>query len=71
MRGPGDFFGERQSGLPQIKTASLMENVNILHDAQEAADDIINKDPGLTDPKYRMLKAAAMALFKSGGTMLL
>ncbi|MBE6732209.1 MAG: ATP-dependent DNA helicase RecG [Ruminococcaceae bacterium] len=71
MRGPGDFFGERQSGLPQIKTASLMENVNILHDAQEAADEIIAKDPDLIDPKHRMLKTATKALFKSGGIMLL
>lgn len=71
MRGPGDFFGERQSGLPQIKTASLMENVNVLHDAQQAADEIIAVDPDLLETKHRMLKAAAISLFRSNGTMLL
>ena len=71
MRGPGDFFGERQHGLPQFKTSSMMENVNVLKDAQNAADEILNEDSELNLSKHRMLKAAASALFKNSGSALL
>lgn len=42
LRGPGDFFGTRQHGLPEMKIANLFEDGDILHDAQQAARDIIS-----------------------------
>ena len=42
LRGPGDFFGTRQHGLPEMKIANLFEDGDILHDAQQAAKDIIS-----------------------------
>ncbi len=42
LRGPGDFFGTRQHGLPEMKIANLFEDGDILRDAQQAAKDIIS-----------------------------
>ena len=42
LRGPGDFFGTRQHGLPEMKIANLFEDGDILREAQQAARDIIN-----------------------------
>lgn len=42
LRGPGDFFGTRQHGLPEMKIANLFEDSDILRDAQQAARDIIS-----------------------------
>ncbi len=40
LRGPGDFFGTRQHGLPQLKTANLFTDTDVLEDARRAAEDI-------------------------------
>lgn len=45
LRGPGDFFGTRQHGLPDMKIANLFEDMNILKDAQIAAAQILKTDP--------------------------
>ena len=45
LRGPGDFFGTRQHGLPEMRIANLFEDGDILKDAQEAAV-LIMKEPG-------------------------
>ena len=68
LRGPGDFFGFRQSGIPMLKIADLMSDVNILEIAKKAAADILAEDPRLDMPKnaalsrrvQKMLEAAAM-----------
>ena len=68
LRGPGDFFGFRQSGIPMLKMADLMSDVNILEIAKKAAADILAEDPRLDMPKnaalsrrvQKMLEAAAM-----------
>lgn len=41
LRGPGDFFGARQHGLPQLKLASLEGDMRLLHQAQAAAQGIL------------------------------
>lgn len=48
MRGPGDFFGSRQHGLPDLKIAGLSSMVSI-NDAKEAAEMIIADDPTLSE----------------------
>lgn len=47
MRGPGEFMGTRQSGLPGFKLANLVRDVELLIQAREAAFDLISKDPSL------------------------
>ncbi len=56
LRGPGDFFGTRQHGLPEMRVANLFEDTEILKQAQAAAREIIASDPSLSDKKYALLK---------------
>jgi ATP-dependent DNA helicase RecG len=50
-RGPGDFFGSRQHGLPELKIANIFDDMKVLKTTQRRARDIINKDPDLTNHK--------------------
>lgn len=63
MRGPGDFFGSRQSGLPMMKIADLMTDSKILFAARDEAQRIIKEDPGLDNPEYKELKKKVSLLF--------
>lgn len=54
LRGPGDFFGSRQHGLPELKTAALTD-IEALETARLAADDILKDDPDLSSPSHRSL----------------
>lgn len=56
LRGSGDFFGTMQHGLPEFKIANLFEDMNILKVAQEAAIQIIDKDPKLEKEENMRLK---------------
>ena len=56
LRGSGDFFGTMQHGLPEFKIANLFEDMNILKVAQEAAIQIIDKDPKLEKVENMRLK---------------
>jgi ATP-dependent DNA helicase RecG len=56
IRGPGDFFGTRQHGLPELNIANLYRDMNILKTAQEAADRIMKEDGGLEDRKNIKLR---------------
>jgi len=47
LRGPGEFMGTRQHGLPDLKIANLYKDLDILKKVQEAAGEIIRKDPAL------------------------
>ena len=47
QRGPGDFFGERQHGLPEMKIADLAADSRLLQKASEAADTLTERDPTL------------------------
>ena len=55
LRGPGEFFGTRQSGLPDLKVASLSDS-RILEDARRAASSLFEADPGLEQPAHRVLR---------------
>lgn len=43
LRGPGDFLGERQHGLPELKIADMLDNMDVLKLAGEAAKDLIKR----------------------------
>ena len=63
LRGPGDFFGQRQSGLPMFKSASLAEDLSVLKEAQAAAEDFWRTSPDPDAPEYRKLFQRVNALF--------
>lgn len=56
LRGPGDFFGIRQHGLPEFKLADLLKDVNTLKQATDAAKNILIDDPKLELKENKMLK---------------
>ena len=56
LRGPGDFFGTRQHGLPEMKIANLFEDREILIKAQKCAEDIIKEDINLEMSKHQGIK---------------
>jgi ATP-dependent DNA helicase RecG len=47
IRGPGEFFGTRQSGMPDLKVANLLRDVKILETARKEAFALIEKEPML------------------------
>ena len=47
LRGPGDFFGQRQHGLPAMRAADLSCDMPLLQEAQTAAEELLRQDPGL------------------------
>ena len=47
LRGPGDFFGQRQHGLPGLKLADIGCDAQLLKEAQQAAEDLLARDPEL------------------------
>ena len=62
-RGPGDFFGNRQHGLPQMKLADLAGDMRLLSEAQEAARQLLEQDPQLTAPENRPVWERVCRLF--------
>lgn len=66
MRGPGDFFGSRQHGLPELKIAGLSSMVSV-NDAREAAEMILALDPELSEKRHRPLSFEIRRLFSSVG----
>lgn len=67
MRGPGDFFGARQHGLPALKIANMVTDLDDLKQAQQAARIILRDDPGLQKPEDAGLRAAVDKLFQTVG----
>lgn len=56
LRGPGDFFGIRQHGLPEFKLADLLKDVTVLKEATDAAKDILKSDAKLEKKENSTLK---------------
>lgn len=69
LRGPGDFFGTRQHGLPEMKIANLFEDRDILAVSQMAAKEIMEEDPLLESEKYAELKKRADKILNDGIVM--
>lgn len=55
LRGPGEFFGRRQSGLPELRFASLLHDTEVLAMAQEDAAALFAADPELVLPEHQLL----------------
>ena len=66
MRGPGDFFGHRQHGLPQMSIADFADTKS-LELSQKIADYIMNRYGDIRNDEIRLLKAEIDRLFDRGG----
>ena len=68
-RGPGDFFGSRQHGLPTLQIADLMNDTRTLHAAQSEAVALLAEDPLLERPEHALLARQVAQMFDKAGTM--
>lgn len=64
LRGPGEFFGTRQHGLPELKIANIVTDVAILSRARTEAFRIVGKDPEFSDPEYSVIKQTYQKKYK-------
>ena len=70
LRGPGDFFGSKQHGLPTLKIASIFDDRSVLKSTSALAREILKADPKLQSAEFTLLKQSVEKLFKnsfSGG----
>lgn len=65
QRGPGDFFGNRQHGLPDLKIADMLEDTETLTLCRKAADEILAEDYNLDLPKNKNLAQAISDMFRN------
>ncbi len=63
LRGPGEIFGTRQHGLPELNISDLVKNADILEKVRLAAKEIIEQDPALTAPQHAILKQKIQKMF--------
>ncbi len=63
LRGPGEFFGTRQHGLPQLKLADISKEFELLQIARDDAVELLTQDPNLSAPVHRNLRSALEAQF--------
>ena len=65
LRGPGDFLGTRQSGLPEFRLADIIEDQWILEQAKNAAWDLMASDPQLQEEQHSKLREEFIPYFKT------
>ena len=63
IRGPGEFFGTRQHGLPELKVANIFKHIKILKLAQEEAKNILKNDKNLSKNENILLKKEIIEKF--------
>ena len=68
-RGPGDFFGSRQHGLPTLQIADLMNDTRTLHAAQSEAVALLAEDPLLERPEHALLARQVEQMFDKASAM--
>ncbi len=64
LRGPGEFFGTRQHGLPDLQIANLIKHTALLETVKKEAVFILKEDPTLQSEKYAPLKAKILQIFQ-------
>ena len=64
IRGPGEFFGTRQHGLPEIRFGNILKDFDIMEIARREAFGLVAKDPFLKDERHRLLKMGILSRFK-------
>lgn len=66
LRGPGEFFGRRQSGLPELQLASILD-MEMLEMTQQAARHLVEKDPDLSQPEHQTLRDRIARFWERAG----
>lgn len=69
LRGPGDFLGNRQHGLPQFRIADLTSDMRVLEEAGNAANEILSRDPTLQRFEHKGIRSEVAELMKRANTM--
>jgi ATP-dependent DNA helicase RecG len=64
IRGPGEFFGTRQSGLPELKVGDIIKDLGIMEEARHEAFELVKADPSLADPRHLGLKRSIIERFR-------
>jgi len=64
LRGPGDFFGTRQSGLPEFRVADLLRDGAMLEEARREAFALVQADPQLAASEHQGLRGALLARWR-------
>lgn len=64
LRGPGDFFGQKQHGLPEMRIADMLDDVVLCNQSREAAKEILSTDPQLEKEENRALNREVQLLFR-------
>ena len=64
IRGPGEFLGTRQSGLPEFKLANLVRDQSLLKEAKTKALQVLEKDPELEHAEHSLLRQTVQDFFK-------
>lgn len=67
LRGPGDFFGSRQHGLPALRIADFAQDLEVLKRAQECAAEILKEDETLQNPQHKLLREEVDSMLESVG----
>jgi ATP-dependent DNA helicase RecG len=65
LRGPGDFFGTRQHGLPPLRIANLYRDRDLMQEVEEALQTIIRTDPDLLDPEHSRMRRIIIDRYQS------
>ena len=65
IRGPGEFFGTRQHGIPELKVANIFKHIKILKLAQEESKIILKQDRNLEKSEHILLKQEIVEKFSS------
>jgi len=65
IRGPGEFFGVRQWGMPEFRAANLVRDAAILEQARQEAFALVQADPSLGDPRHQALRAVMLRRWKT------
>ena len=58
LRGPGEFYGTKQSGMPELILGDILRDMDILTETRETAFQLVESDPTLTKPQHRALRRA-------------